>query len=335
MSLLNHMRCEYHLIPSTPGQPPSCPALTVNGFAEWMDRCVRAAPDQEAERLARAVDELCMEGKGFGDDGRHPARVPDVLPRHLFPPKADEALRGDMIMAYEAGKLKSCRDTPPSPDGRERRGLLVSSGEHPASDTPGPSPDHPRCHPLALADRNPASFDASRRYVPQNVLVTTVEEDDLPYRYPPPPSHGSQLAEEYVHRRRHRSPSPHDVARRRRRDSSPPPRRHHPSPPPSSSARGSRRHRNSIPGGGARPTSDLFRGVSTLQSSRYHGEQQQHRRHGRHHSPEERRYARGGRESDHGYYYPVSRSSDSRRSSMESGPRSPVDSRGSGSAWRR
>ena len=349
-SLLDLMRCEYHLIPSRPGQPPSCPALTATGFVTWMDQCVQAAPDQKAERLARVVAELDMESKGFGTQG-FSERVPKQVPRHLFPPKPDETIRDMMAMACEAAQLKTRRksgqaapavvqsgipqdrrDTSPSPPYKRERGRGPASlDEDPVPDTAGFPPDLPRLPVLASAERNSAAFDSSRRHVPKNVLVTTVTEEEPPYRYQPrAPRSGSQPTEQYVNQpRRHRSPSPHDVIRRRRRDSSPPPRRQPSAPPPPS-----RSHRNSI-SGGVRPSSDLFRGVSTLQP----WQQAEHqRRRGRYHSPKGRRYSRGGRESEYGYYYPASRGGGggSRRSSIvEVVPRSPVDNKGSGSARRR
>lgn len=159
--------------------------------------------------------------------------------------------------------------------------------------------------------RDSTRYNVSRRYVPQSMFGST---DDPLYRSRRPSSSSRQV-EEYVHSRRHRSPSPHRGTRHHRRDSSPPPRRR-PSPP-------SRHPGKSI--SGVSWPSDLFRWVSSLQSR--HVEHRRRSSDDRCHSPSERRRRRGSREPG---YYTVSRDG-SRRSSVETMPRSSPDSRGLGS----
>jgi len=74
------MRCQHHLIQEHPAEQPYIPALTPNGFQEWMTVMIQAYPDAEYERLSKAVLKMPISN---ADDRRE--RFPKELPRRLFP----------------------------------------------------------------------------------------------------------------------------------------------------------------------------------------------------------------------------------------------------------
>ncbi|KFH40763.1 hypothetical protein ACRE_085370 [Hapsidospora chrysogenum ATCC 11550] len=280
MALYNHMGCEYHLVPWKPGATPDRPALTANGFVQWMEYCIRVSPENEAERLSQIVEKLPIEAQGF-DVGGQPGRLPKQLSRHLFPPKADQELRGSLAKAYDAGRRRysaSPVHRTPLPavvqqaprDHRE----IYAFGE-PASDeiyTVEPASEALS----AWRSRNSAVYDVSTKYVPRAMNTTSADAHYQPrHRLSSPRPCEEELVE---HTRRHRSPSPHGRTRRRRRYSSPPspPRRQ--SPPP-------RPHRNSTSSGGR--YLDLFRGISSVQPR--HAEHRRRSSDSRRHSPDRRR----------------------------------------------
>jgi hypothetical protein len=74
------MRCQHHLIQEHPAEQPYIPALTPDGFQEWMTAMILAYPDVEYERLAKAVLDMPISN---ADDRKE--RFPKEIPRRLFP----------------------------------------------------------------------------------------------------------------------------------------------------------------------------------------------------------------------------------------------------------
>ncbi|OAK98052.1 hypothetical protein IQ06DRAFT_279087 [Phaeosphaeriaceae sp. SRC1lsM3a] len=74
------MRCQHHLIQEHLADAPYIPALTPDGFQEWMTAMILAYPEQEYERLAKAVLDMPISN---ADDRKE--RFPKELPRRLFP----------------------------------------------------------------------------------------------------------------------------------------------------------------------------------------------------------------------------------------------------------
>ncbi|KAJ4356351.1 uncharacterized protein N0V89_004383 [Didymosphaeria variabile] len=74
------MRCEHHLIQEHTAAQPDIPALTPQGFQEWMTAMIQSYPDAEYERLSRAVLDMPISN---ADDCKE--RFPKELPRRLFP----------------------------------------------------------------------------------------------------------------------------------------------------------------------------------------------------------------------------------------------------------
>jgi hypothetical protein len=74
------MRCQHHLVQEHPAEQPYIPALTPEGFQEWMTAMIMAYPDTEYERLAKAVLDMPISN---ADDRKE--RFPKEIPRRMFP----------------------------------------------------------------------------------------------------------------------------------------------------------------------------------------------------------------------------------------------------------
>jgi hypothetical protein len=74
------MRCQHHLIQEHSAEQPYIPALTPDGFQEWMTSMIQAYPDAEYERVTKAILDMPISN---ADDRRE--RFPKELPRRLFP----------------------------------------------------------------------------------------------------------------------------------------------------------------------------------------------------------------------------------------------------------
>lgn len=74
------MRCQHHLIQEHPGESPFIPALTPQGFQEWMTTMIQAYPDMEYQRISKAVLDMPISN---ADNVKE--RFPKELPRRMFP----------------------------------------------------------------------------------------------------------------------------------------------------------------------------------------------------------------------------------------------------------
>lgn len=107
------MRCQHHLIQEHPAEQPHIPALTPEGFQEWMTAMIQAYPDVEYERLAKAVLDMPISN---ADDRKE--RFPKELPRRLFP--SVENLQAQQrcaanLSAEGVGPLRKAPTFPPPP----------------------------------------------------------------------------------------------------------------------------------------------------------------------------------------------------------------------------
>lgn len=107
------MRCQHHLIQEHPAEQPYIPALTPEGFQEWMTAMIQAYPEVEYERLAKAVLAMPISN---ADDRKE--RFPKELPRRLFP--TVENLQAQQRCAANlstegVGPLRKAPSFPPPP----------------------------------------------------------------------------------------------------------------------------------------------------------------------------------------------------------------------------
>lgn len=109
--LYQQLACEYYLVPADPKARPTVPGLTLTGWARWMTLAMRAYPNEEAQRLAKAVSALPINADS-PLDGK-PERLPKQLSRRLLPEKADRQAR----MLFDAalkGHLEATRPASPT-----------------------------------------------------------------------------------------------------------------------------------------------------------------------------------------------------------------------------
>jgi hypothetical protein len=107
------MRCQHHLIQEHPAEQPSVPALTPDGFQEWMTAMIQAYPDSEYERVTKAILDMPISN---ADDRRE--RFPKELPRRLFP--TVENLHAQQrcaaaLSSERVGPLRKAPTFPPPP----------------------------------------------------------------------------------------------------------------------------------------------------------------------------------------------------------------------------
>lgn len=107
------MRCQHHLIQEHLADQPHVPALTPEGFQEWMTAMIQAYPDTEYQRLSKAVLDMPISNS---DDCKE--RFPKELPRRLFPHRENLQAQQRCAAALSAegvGPLRRAPTFPPPP----------------------------------------------------------------------------------------------------------------------------------------------------------------------------------------------------------------------------
>ncbi|KAF2994928.1 hypothetical protein E8E13_001294 [Curvularia kusanoi] len=107
------MRCQHHLIQEHPAESPYIPALTPQGFQEWMTIMIQAYPDTEYQRISKAVLDMPISN---ADNVKE--RFPKELPRRMFP--KNENIQAQQkcaasLSAEGAGPLRKAPSFPPPP----------------------------------------------------------------------------------------------------------------------------------------------------------------------------------------------------------------------------
>jgi hypothetical protein len=107
------MRCQHHLVQEHPAEQPYIPALTTEGFQEWMTAMILAYPDVEYERLAKAVLDMPISN---ADDRKE--RFPKEIPRRMFPRTENLQAQQRCAAALSSegvGPLRKAPTFPPPP----------------------------------------------------------------------------------------------------------------------------------------------------------------------------------------------------------------------------
>jgi hypothetical protein len=107
------MRCQHHLIQEHPAEQPYIPALTPEGFQDWMTAMILAYPDAEYERLAKAVLDMPISN---ANDRKE--RFPKELPRRMFPHAENLQAQQRCAAALSSegvGPLRKAPTFPPPP----------------------------------------------------------------------------------------------------------------------------------------------------------------------------------------------------------------------------
>ena len=82
------LACQHHLVQDKYDERPDIPGLTPVGFERWVTLLIQAHPDEEFERLQKAVLEMPISNP---DDKKE--RFPKEISRRLFPGHSDNEVR--------------------------------------------------------------------------------------------------------------------------------------------------------------------------------------------------------------------------------------------------
>ncbi|KAF2737534.1 hypothetical protein EJ04DRAFT_510194 [Polyplosphaeria fusca] len=111
--IYREMRCQHHFIQEHPADQPQVPALTPEGFEQWMTAMIQAYPDSEYERLSKAVLDMPISN---ADNCKE--RFPKELPRRMFPHRENLPAQQRCAAALSAegvGPLRKAPTFPPPP----------------------------------------------------------------------------------------------------------------------------------------------------------------------------------------------------------------------------
>ena len=86
--LYREVQAEHHLVQERLDERPDTPGLTPRGFERWATLMIQAHPQQEYERLHKAVLDMPINNP----DNRK-ERFPKEIPRRLFPVTANQAIK--------------------------------------------------------------------------------------------------------------------------------------------------------------------------------------------------------------------------------------------------
>ncbi|KAF2745847.1 hypothetical protein M011DRAFT_383131, partial [Sporormia fimetaria CBS 119925] len=185
--IYREMRCEHHFIQERLADQPSIPALTPDGFQEWMTAMIQAYPDAEYERLSKAVLDMPISN---ADDSKE--RFPKELPRRLFPHKENLPAQQRCVNALAVGGVNPLRRAPTFPP---------------------PPPTNPATGPSLERERDP--YGADSRAVESDEAdeptAVPIERERKPYTATPG---GGKVYEDGVSRS-FQSDSSHPEMRRR------------------------------------------------------------------------------------------------------------------------
>jgi hypothetical protein len=186
------MRCQHHLVQEHPAEEPYIPALTPEGFQEWMTAMIQAYPDAEYERLTKAVLDMPISN---ADDRKE--RFPKELPRRMFPQV--ENLQAQQrcaaaLSAEGAGPLRKAPTFPPPP---------------PKSQTANAAPNLERERNPYMSQSDQRAFESEDELEPTSVPI---ERQRKPYAATPG---GGKLYDDGPHRSATADAATQDQRRRR------------------------------------------------------------------------------------------------------------------------
>ncbi|KAI9885975.1 MAG: hypothetical protein M1823_002197 [Watsoniomyces obsoletus] len=139
--LYQDLGCQHHLVQDQRDDAPTIPGLTPVGFERWMTLLILANPDEEVERLQKAVLGLPVSN---ADDPKE--RFPKEISRRLFPKHVDPKARARVrkVLSVDgrdvpvAAASESVRQSPPPSS------TTTSATTHVPPPPPPPSSDRER-----------------------------------------------------------------------------------------------------------------------------------------------------------------------------------------------
>ncbi|KAI5229079.1 hypothetical protein E4T41_03653 [Aureobasidium subglaciale] len=147
------LRCQHHFVQFGNHSTPDIPALTPDGFNQFMTVLIQAHPAMEYERLAKAVVDMPISN---ADNPKE--RFPKQLSRRLIPHVEDITQQQRLHAAMASDRNIQLRSSNPMPP--------------PPPPTSIPTQQPPTSHPFST------SFPERER-APYSNYASTVDEDDL------------------------------------------------------------------------------------------------------------------------------------------------------------
>ena len=194
------LSCQHHLVQERYDERPDIPGLTPVGFERWVTLLIRAHPDEEFERLQKAVLEMPISNP---DDKKE--RFPKEISRRLFPGHGDTQIRDqieDSISEHAAVDLprgsspdesRNRHDSPPQKSTATADQASAPQGHRPSVSFEIPSNNtnsNPTYVPSHLErERNPYSTipcegaidDTKPPMTPLSTTTNPIERERKPY----------------------------------------------------------------------------------------------------------------------------------------------------------
>ena len=188
------LECQHHLVQERYDERPDIPGLTPVGFERWVTLLIQAHPEEEFERLQKAVLDMPICNP---DDRKE--RFPKELSRRLFPGHEDRRIRQkleDSISEHAAIEItrRPSRDEPPTPR-RESPPHKPSTAEQnyaPHRDRASVSFDLPPTNSSASTNYMPSQIERERKPYSNTPSESVVDDTNPPM--PPPPSNPIERA---------------------------------------------------------------------------------------------------------------------------------------------
>ncbi|CAN8103780.1 unnamed protein product [Discula destructiva] len=200
-NLYEDLGCQYFLVQADDRSRHTVPALTPEGFMQWLVTMIQAYPDEEAKRLDKVVSALPIEADSLLDG--KPERLPKQISRYLLPKEpvrrmkrlVDEAVK-DFRQDVEGSALQSSSSSSSSKPGSKSTPIVVTATPDKRASTSAPASGASRYVPdkAPAKDSEPSSgLDRDRR--PSIATKDSRDEDKhrrnpMPPPPPPPPSSG-------------------------------------------------------------------------------------------------------------------------------------------------
>nr|POE90658.1 hypothetical protein CFP56_60271 [Quercus suber] len=113
-TMYRKLLCQHHFVQTADHEAPNVPALTPNGFELFITILIQAHPEEEFDRLSRAVMHMPISN---ADDKSE--RFPKELPRRLLPSQpniqAEQRLVSSLSHELQLVQLKGAQTIPPPP----------------------------------------------------------------------------------------------------------------------------------------------------------------------------------------------------------------------------
>ena len=228
--MYRELACQHHLVQERFDERPDIPGLTPVGFERWVTMLIQAHPDEEFERLQKAVLDMPISNP---DDKKE--RFPKDISRRLFPGFPDLKIREDLENAISEhanidlpnraerdespshkrsinesvhsipGQRSSAGVEAPTPNNieRERKPYVNSQLNCAVENTnPYPSPPPPTTHRASVGPESthlpPSNIERERKPY-ASVPAESAIDDTNPYPLPPPTSHRASVGPESTH----------------------------------------------------------------------------------------------------------------------------------------